>query len=89
MEPWRTLSGIRSRLHARLRSQEPPSAGKKSQIGQFADRVVDELSTVGQSLIIPELNSKVRQFFGLDFSELLTDMRGDNRDVGSILEREL
>ena len=63
--------------------------GKKSQIVQFADRVVDELSTVGQSLIIPELNSKIRQFFGLDFSELLTDMRGDNRDVGSILEREL
>ena len=63
--------------------------GKKSQIVQFANRVVDELSTVGQSLIIPELNSKVRQFFGLDFSELLTDMRGDNRDVGSILEREL
>src|SRR5436309_13202892 len=42
--------------------------GKKSQIVQFADRVVDELSTVGQSLIIPELNSKIRQFFGLDFS---------------------
>ena len=50
--------------------------GKKSQIVQFADRVVDELSTVGQSLIIPELNSKIRQFFGLDFSELLADMRG-------------
>src|SRR5438067_5482909 len=50
--------------------------GKKSQVVQFADRVVDELSTVGQSLIIPELNSKIRQFFGLDFSELLTDMRG-------------
>src|SRR5438132_7948991 len=37
--------------------------GKKSQIVQFADRVVDELSTVGQSLIIPELNSKIRPLF--------------------------
>src|SRR6059058_2334099 len=53
--------------------------GKKSQIVHFADRVVDELSTVGQSLIIPELNSKIRQFFGLDFSELLADMRGGQK----------
>ena len=50
--------------------------GRPSKLTQFADHMVDELSTVGQALVIPGLNSKIRQFFGLDFSELLTDMRG-------------
>ena len=50
---------------------------RPSKLTQFADDMVDELSTVGQALVIPGLNSKIRQFFGLDFSELLADMRGE------------
>jgi hypothetical protein len=53
--------------------------GKHSQFTQFANRVVDELSTVGQSLIIPGLNEKIREFFGMDFSGLLKDMRGEKK----------
>jgi hypothetical protein len=50
--------------------------GKHSQAIQFADRVVDELSSVGQSLLMPALSVKIKDFFGFDFAELLQDMRG-------------
>jgi len=50
--------------------------GQPSKVTQFADRMVDELATVGQSLIIPGLNTKIREFFGMDFIALLSDMRG-------------
>jgi hypothetical protein len=51
------------------------SAGHKhSQIAAFADSLVDELSTVGQSLIMPTLNLKIKELFGFDFSELLEEM---------------
>jgi hypothetical protein len=53
--------------------------GKHSQVAQFADRIVDELSTVGQSLIMPALNVKIKDFFGFDFGELLQDMRGGKK----------
>jgi hypothetical protein len=49
---------------------------KNSQVAQFTDRMVDELSKVGQSLVVPALGSKIREFFGFDFTELLEDMRG-------------
>jgi len=50
--------------------------GKHSAIVQYADKMVDGLSTLGQSLIIPELDDKIRGLFGLDFSGFLKDMRG-------------
>src|SRR5437763_66366 len=50
--------------------------GRPTKLTQFADRMVNELSTVGQSLVMPDLNAKIREFFGVDFSELLSDMRG-------------
>ena len=49
---------------------------KGSQIAKFADSVVEELSHVGQRLVLPELNSKVAELFGFDFSDLLQQMRG-------------
>jgi hypothetical protein len=36
--------------------------------------MVDGLATVGQSLVIPGLNTKITEFFGMDFSGLLSDM---------------
>lgn len=47
---------------------------KHSEIAAFADSIVDELSTVGQSLIMPTLNARVRELFGFDFSELLDEI---------------
>jgi hypothetical protein len=47
---------------------------KHSQLAAFADSLVDELSTVGQSLVMPTLNIKIKELFGFDFSELLEEM---------------
>jgi hypothetical protein len=48
--------------------------GKQSQLTAFADSMVDELSSVGQGLVMPALNVKIKELFGFDFSELLEDM---------------
>lgn len=47
---------------------------KQSPVVAFADSMVDELSTMGQSLVMPALNMKIRELFGFDFSELLNNM---------------
>lgn len=47
---------------------------KKSEIAAFADSVVDELSRVGGSLIMPALNNNIKQLFGFDFSDLLEEV---------------
>jgi len=88
LEPWRTLSGIRSRLHARLRSQELQARKK------ITDRAVCWSRRWWALHRRPEPNNswvelKNQAVLRIRFLELLTDMRGDNRDVGSILEREL
>jgi len=48
--------------------------GKHSPLVAFADGMVDELSNMGQSLVMPALNMKIRELFGFDFAELLKDM---------------
>ena len=53
-----------------------------SQLAQFTDRMVDELSKVGQSLVVPALGTKMREFFGLDFEQLLQDMGGTRKRTG-------
>lgn len=51
-------------------------AKHKSEIAAFADGIVAELSTVGQSLVMPALNSKIRELFGFDFSHVLEEVAG-------------
>jgi hypothetical protein len=48
--------------------------GNQSPMVAFADSMVDELSTMGQSLVMPALNLKIKELFGFDFSELLSEM---------------
>jgi hypothetical protein len=48
--------------------------GKQSQLIAFADSMVDELSTMGQGLVLPVLNEKIRELFGFDFSETLREI---------------
>jgi hypothetical protein len=57
--------------------------GKQSPVVAFADSMVDELSTMGQSLVIPALNIKIRELFGFDFSELLKDMGQSKKGSGN------
>jgi hypothetical protein len=53
--------------------------GKQSEIAAFADSVIDELSTVGNSMVMPALNSKVRQLFGFDVSEVLEEIQSTRK----------
>jgi hypothetical protein len=59
---------------------------KHSQLASFADSLVDELSTVGQSLIMPTLNLKIKELFGFDFSELMEEMGHIRQSSGTETE---
>jgi hypothetical protein len=48
--------------------------GKHSQLFALADSMVDELSSLGQGLVMPVINLKIKELFGFDFSELLKEM---------------
>ena len=56
-----------------------PSGRKRSQVAAFADTLVEELSTVGQSVVMPALNAKIKQLFGFDFSDMLEEIGGAKR----------
>lgn len=48
---------------------------KKAPVIAFADSMVEELSTVGNAMILPALDAKIKELFGFEFSELLTQMK--------------
>jgi hypothetical protein len=50
------------------------SRGSRSQVGAFADSLIDELSAVGNSLVMPSLNSKIKDLFGFDFADMLEEI---------------
>ncbi|HEY0006634.1 MAG TPA: hypothetical protein VGB17_17765 [Pyrinomonadaceae bacterium] len=54
----------------------------QSQIAAFADSLLDELSTVGKSFIMPTLNFKIKELFGFDFAGLLEEV-GETRKGGA------
>jgi hypothetical protein len=60
---------------------------KHSQFAQFTDSVVGELSHVGQRLVLPELNTKIRELFGFDFTGLLDQVRGKQKRTGTRLAK--
>ena len=56
------------------------SKGKKqTPVMAFAESMVDELSTMGQGLVLPALDSKIRELFGFEFSELLGQVKGSKK----------
>jgi hypothetical protein len=57
-------------------SHKMAKTSKHSQFARFTDGVVGELSHVGQQLVLPELNTKIRELFGFDFTGLLNQVRG-------------
>ena len=50
--------------------------GKQPPVIAFADSMVADLSTVGEGLVLPALNAKIKELFGFEFSELLEQMKG-------------
>ena len=63
-------------------SHKVAKTSKDSQFAKFTDNVVEELSHVGQRLVLPELNAKIRQLFGYDFTGLLDQVRGKEKTTG-------
>jgi hypothetical protein len=51
------------------RSRQP-----HSEVAAFANSLIDELSAVGNSVVMPSLNSKIRELFGFDFSDMLEEI---------------
>lgn len=48
---------------------------KQTPLIAFADSMVEELSTVGQAMVLPALDAKIKELFGFEFSELLSQMQ--------------
>jgi hypothetical protein len=49
-------------------------AGKHPQLSAFTQNLIDELSTAGNTLVMPALNGKIRELFGFDFQEVLAEI---------------
>jgi hypothetical protein len=58
------------------------SKGSDSGVAAFADSLIDELSAVGNSLVMPSLNSKIRELFGFDFSDMLEEIGSAKNRAG-------
>jgi hypothetical protein len=53
--------------------------GSRSEVAAFADSLIDELSAVGNSLVMPSLNSKIKELFGFDFLDMLKEIGSEPR----------
>ena len=52
---------------------------KGSQFANFTDTVVNDLSQLGQRLVLPELNAKIAELFGFNFGGFLHQIGGDGK----------
>ncbi len=52
---------------------------KKSEVAAFANTLATELSSVGNTMVMPALGAKIKDLFGFDFADLLDDMGGKKR----------
>lgn len=50
------------------------SKAKHSQIAAFVESMAGELSTMGKTLVMPTLNSKIKELFGFNFADVLESM---------------
>jgi hypothetical protein len=51
--------------------KETKGSRGKSQVAAFTNSLVEELSLVGNSVVMPMLNARIKELFGFDFSEVL------------------
>ena len=54
--------------------KETKRGKNNSQVAAFTNSLVDELSVVGNGLVMPALNARIKELFGLDFSEVLSSI---------------
>jgi hypothetical protein len=54
--------------------KETKGGRNKSQVAAFTNSLVDELSLVGNSVVMPALNAHIKDMFGFDFAAVLTSI---------------
>ena len=59
--------------------KETKGSRRQSQVAHLANSLVDELSVVGNNLVMPALNSRINDLFGFDFAEVLESIRETNK----------
>jgi hypothetical protein len=59
--------------------KETKGARKKSEVAAFANSLVEEMSVVGNNLVMPTLNARIKELFGFDFAEVLTSIEKTNK----------
>ena len=59
--------------------RETKGARKKSEVAAFANSMVEELSAVGNNLVMPALNSRIKELFGFDFGDALDSIGKANK----------
>jgi len=59
--------------------RETKGSRSKSEVAAFANSLVDELSVVGNSLVMPALNARIREMFGFDFADALDSIAKANK----------
>ena len=52
---------------------------KKSEVAAFANTLASEVSTVGNTMVMPALSAKIKDLFGFEFSDLLEEMGGKKK----------
>ena len=52
---------------------------RAGRLSAFASAVAEELTTVGNTLVMPRLDANVKQLFGVDLSSLLAEMKRPKR----------
>ena len=59
--------------------RETKGARNKSEVAAFANSLVEELSAVGTNLVMPALNSRIKELFGFDFGDALNSIGKANK----------
>jgi hypothetical protein len=62
-------------------SHKVAQSKKGSQVATFADTVVNDLSRLGQRLVLPELNAKITELFGFNFGGFLQQIGGSEKQT--------
>jgi hypothetical protein len=47
---------------------------KRSGVANFADSLIDELSAVGNTLVMPSLDSRIKELFGFSLADMLDEI---------------
>lgn len=55
---------------------------KRSGVAIFADSLIDELSAVGNTLVMPSLDSRIKELFGFSLADMLEEISRGRRPAG-------